>query len=52
MLFSGWFNWRLLICKRFAMRASAAFKAGKIPLEAEFQGKHVVISMDGGRLRI
>jgi hypothetical protein len=41
-----------MICKRFAMRARAAFKAGEIPLEAEFKGKHVVISMDGGRLRI
>jgi hypothetical protein len=41
-----------MICKRFAMRARAAFKAGEIPLEAEFKGRQVVISMDGGRLRI
>ena len=41
-----------MICRRFAMRARAAFKAGEIPLEAEFKGRHVVISMDGGRLRI
>src|SRR3990167_438741 len=41
-----------MICRRFAMRARAAFKAGEIPLEAEFKGSQVVISMDGGRLRI
>jgi len=41
-----------MICRRFAMRARAAFKAGEVPVEPEFQGKHVVISMDGGRLRV
>lgn len=41
-----------LICARFAARARACFKAEEVPLAAEFKGKRVVISMDGGRLRI
>ncbi len=40
-----------MICKRFAMRARASFKEDNVPLDAEFKGKRVVISADGGRVR-
>jgi hypothetical protein len=40
-----------IVCKRFAMRARASFKAGEVPLEEEFKGRRVVISADGGRIR-
>ncbi len=40
-----------LIFKRFAMRARVCYESGKVLLDKEFKGKHVVISTDGGRVR-
>jgi len=41
-----------LICKRFAMRARLSFSKGSLPLDGEYQGKRVIISTDGGRIRV
>jgi hypothetical protein len=41
-----------MILKRFALRARACFESEKMPLSEEFKGKRVVISTDGGRIRI
>lgn len=41
-----------MIFKRFALRARACFESEKVPLSQEFKGKRVVISTDGGRIRI
>lgn len=41
-----------MIFKRFALRARACFESEKMPLTEEFKGKRVVVSADGGRVRI
>jgi len=41
-----------MILKRFALRARACFESEKMPLSEEFKGKRVVISTDGGRIRV
>lgn len=40
-----------LIFKRVAMRARACYESEEVPLEAEFKGKRVIVSTDGGRVR-
>ena len=41
-----------MITHRYAQRAKAALSAGEVKITEEFEGCRVVISTDGGRIRI
>ncbi len=40
------------VLRRFALRARMCFESGAVQLDEEFRGRRVVVSTDGGRVRI